>query len=37
MTTVGWIFMGLSWLAIGTLAAFCLRRVLRSGPPSQGD
>ena len=37
MTAVGWIFMGLSWLAIGSLVAFCLNKVLRSNPRSGGD
>jgi hypothetical protein len=39
VTLAGWIFLGVSWIAIGSLVAFCLQRVLRSeggeeDPPS---
>mgnify|MGYP001767003586 CR=1 FL=1 len=29
MTAAGWVFMGVSWAVLITLAAFCFRKVLR--------
>ncbi len=36
MTVAGWILLLASWAVIGTTVAFCLGRVLRAGPLSDG-
>jgi len=28
MTPAGWVFMSCAWIAVGTLAFFCFRRIL---------
>ena len=37
MTGAGWLLLGISWLAIGSLAAYCLVRVLRAGRLKSDD
>ena len=36
MTVAGWFLLVASWVAIGTLVAFCLGRILRAGPLTGG-
>lgn len=37
MNLAGWLLLGISWLAIGSLAAYCLYRTLRVGGLERED
>jgi hypothetical protein len=37
VTTAGWLMLAVSWGAIGSLAAYCLYRTLRTSPLQRDD